>query len=184
MGQAQGQSGQGESALSGSAIFSACGHYRYLLTRQFGEPAPDDPTSPKVATFIMLNPSTADATHNDPTIRKCIGFARRWQCHTLQVLNLFAVRATLPRAMKRATEPIGPENLQWFTHALTANPSGEHLIVCAWGVHGVHLSQDRAILRWLQEQKIAPLALGFTRDGHPRHPLYVRYSTELVALHV
>src|SRR3954462_13242745 len=91
----------------GGAIFSACGRYRYLLTRQLGEGSVGQ--EKKVATFIMLNPSTADATRNDPTIRKCIGFAQRWQCERLQVLNLFAVRATLPRDMKRADEPIGSD---------------------------------------------------------------------------
>lgn len=169
--------------MSGSAVFSACGDYRYLLTRRLSDPHCND-DSPnehgKLATFIMLNPSTADATRNDPTIRKCIGFARRWQCDTLQVLNLFAVRATLPHDMKRATDPVGPENLHWFAHALTPSTTTTHLIICAWGVHGAHRGQDRAILRWLNEQDIVPLALGLTQGGHPRHPLYVPYSVGLV----
>src|SRR5215213_9378089 len=107
-----------ETPLTGSALFSACGRYRYLLTRQLGEGALGQA---KMATFIMLNPSTADATRNDPTIRKCIGFAQRWQCDTLQVLNLFAVRATLPRDMKRADDPVGPDNLDWFAQAILAD---------------------------------------------------------------
>lgn len=172
-----------EKSSIGSAIFSPCGRYRYLLTRHLCREYKGDQVGKrgKVATFIMLNPSTADAARNDPTIRKCIGFAQRWQCETLQVLNLFAVRATLPRIMKRAADPIGPENLHWFTCALTAHAVDDHLVVCAWGVHGAHLGQDRAMLSWLTEQGIAPLTLGLTRDGHPRHPLYVPYTAELVA---
>jgi hypothetical protein len=170
-------------SLSGSAVFSPCGQYRYLLTRQLREQACDGQA--KIVTFIMLNPSTADATRNDPTIRKCIGFAHRWHCDTLQVLNIFAVRATLPREMKRAADPIGPDNLEWFARALSTGTSTHylvthHLVICAWGVHGAHRGQDRAILRWLDAQGIAPFALGTTRHGHPRHPLYAPYSTSPV----
>jgi hypothetical protein len=164
--------------MDDSAIFSACGQYRYLLTRHLSDPNASAPG--KVATFIMLNPSTADATRNDPTIRKCIGFARRWQCDTLQVLNLFAVRATDPRQMKCAADPVGPDNLHWFARALTPGTSTNHLVICAWGVHGAHRGQDRAILRWLDQQGIAPLTLGYTRHRHPRHPLYAPYATGLV----
>src|SRR5437588_2477108 len=91
----------------GSAVFSPDGRYRYLLTRRLGR-------SRRVATFIMLNPSTADAINNDPTIRKCVGFARRWGCGLLQVVNLFALRATEPRVLRAAADPVGPENSRWI----------------------------------------------------------------------
>ncbi len=133
----------------------------------------------RVATFIMLNPSTADATHNDPTLRKCISFARQWQCNTLQVLNLFAVRATRPQDMKRIADPVGPENQHWFAHALTPTKN-THFVICAWGMHGVFMGQDRIVLCWLAEQNIASYALGFTQGGYPRHPLYVAYSVGLL----
>jgi hypothetical protein len=102
----------------------------------------------------------------------------------MQVLNLFAVRATLPHEMKRAADPVGPDNLKWFAHALAPGTAATHLVVCAWGVHGAHFGQDRAILHWLDEQGITPLALGFTRGGYPRHPLYLPYSTGLVGFGV
>jgi hypothetical protein len=98
----------------------------------------------------------------------------------MQVLNLFAVRATLPQEMKRIANPVGPDNLEWFARALAPGTAATHLVICAWGVHGAHLGQDRIILCWLNEQGIAPLALGFTRGGHPRHPLYLPYSAGLV----
>jgi hypothetical protein len=162
-----------QSAMLGSAIFSKCEQYRYLLTRRISE-------HEKTATFIMLNPSTANAHINDPTIRKCIGFARRWQCGTLQVLNLFAVRATLPRDMKQAFDPVGPDNHQWFARVLTPESTHPHLVICAWGVHGAFREQDRTVLGWLHEIGIDLFALGLTRQGHPRHPLYMSYATELI----
>src|SRR4051812_49823510 len=98
--------------LEDNAVISACGAYRYVLTRQVGGGV-------RRATFIMLNPSTADASNDDPTIRRCIGFAQRWGCGQLAVLNLFAYRATDPADLKRASEPVGPENREWFDKLLT-----------------------------------------------------------------
>lgn len=156
-----------------NAVISDCGRYRYLLTRQVG------PGS-RTATFIMLNPSTADATTDDPTIRRCIGFARRWGCGKLAVLNLFAFRATSPADMKRDNDPVGPENREWFDRSLQAPHAGQ--VICAWGVHGEHMGQDRAVLGWLEEHGVEPFALGITRDGHPKHPLYLPNSAELLPL--
>jgi hypothetical protein len=154
---------------TGPAVISSCGRYRYQLSRQLGP-------SPQVATFIMLNPSTADASQDDPTIRRCIGFARQWGCGQLVVLNLFAFRATDPADLKRTADPVGPENKHWFAKALT----GDGPVVCGWGVHGTHRDQDRVVLGWLRELGIQPVALGLTKDGHPKHPLYVPYSAGLV----
>lgn len=168
-------------ASTGSAVFSTCGQYRYLLTRRLSEYNIEGGIEcDKVATFIMLNPSTADATRNDPTIRRCIGFAQQWGCGTLQVLNLFAVRATLPQAMKQATDPVGPDNHKWFARTLMAAPVESHVVVCAWGVHGAFRGQDRVVLGWLHELGITSFALGITLEGHPRHPLYLPYLTGLM----
>jgi hypothetical protein len=156
--------------LEDNAVISACGRYRYLLTRQVG---PGDRT----ATFIALNPSTADATNDDPTIRRCIGFARQWGCGRLAVLNLFAVRATDPADMKRADDPVGPENKDWFDRILRDSHDGP--VVCAWGVHGEYMEQDLTALGWLEGYGIKTLALGATREGHPKHPLYLPYSAPL-----
>lgn len=157
--------------LEDNAVISACGRYRYLLTRQVVRGA-------RTATFIMLNPSTADATNDDPTIRRCIGFARQWGCGRLAVLNLFAFRATDPADLKRAAEPVGPENRTWFDRTLSVPNSDP--VVCAWGVHGEHMSQDLAVLGWLAGYGVEPVALGVTRDGHPKHPLYLRKGAELL----
>lgn len=157
--------------LEQNAVISACGRYRYQLTRQVGPGL-------RTATFIMLNPSTADATNDDPTIRRCIGFAQQWGCGRLAVLNLFAFRATDPADLKRVEEPVGPENQDWFDRTLQADHDGP--VVCAWGVHGEHRGQDRVVLGWLETLGVEPLALGMTKHGHPRHPLYAPYSAELM----
>jgi hypothetical protein len=157
-------------AIRGTAVVSPDGRYRYLLTRRVGP-------GRKTATFIMLNPSTADATVDDPTIRKCIGFSRRWRCGMLEVVNLFAFRATDPRHLKVATDPVGPANLYWILRTI----AGAHgTVVCAWGVHGAHQDQDAEVLRWLRGRAIRLVALGLTRNGHPRHPLYAPYGSRLV----
>ena len=163
--------------VGSSAVISGCGIYRYRLTRIIGHgPA---------ATFIMLNPSTADADVDDPTIRKCIGFCREWSCGQLQVVNLFAVRATLPSDVKRVRDPVGPENKKAFDEAMRIiHGSGvdkPEPVVCAWGTHGGHRDQDLEVMRWLRGYpKIKPVALGITKHGHPKHPLYVPYSATLV----
>jgi hypothetical protein len=157
--------------LEQNAVISSCGRYRYLLTRQVGP-------GPRTATFIMLNPSTADAANDDPTIRRCIGFARQWGCGRLAVLNLFAYRATIPVDMKGTEDPVGPENRDWFNRTLLAPHEGP--VVCAWCVHGEHRSQDLAVLGWLADARVRPLSLGVTRDGHPKHPLYLPKTAELM----
>src|SRR4051794_12691770 len=144
--------------LEQNAVISICGRYRYLLTRQVGP-------GQRTATFIMLNPSTADASNDDPTIRRCIGFARQWGCGRLAVLNLFAFRATDPADLKRAEEPVGPENRAWFERTL--RDAGDGPVICGWGVHGEHRAQDEVVLGWLADLGMRTLALGLTRDGHP-----------------
>ena len=161
--------------VTGSAVISDCGMYRYRLTREFGKGP--------LATFIMLNPSTADAEVPDQTIRKCIGFARKWECGSIQVVNLFAFRSRSPAAMKKALDPVGPENEKAFNEAMLIAmlraPFGP--VVCAWGTHGSHRDQDMVILGWLRKYpKIKPVALGITKGGHPQHPLLVAYAAPLV----
>jgi hypothetical protein len=150
----------------GSAVISRCGKYRYLLTRHPGQQS-------KTATFIMLNPSTADANRDDPTIRKCIGFTRRLGCGTLHVVNLFAFRATKPQDMKKASDPVGPRNRDYILRAVT---QANGPVVCAWGIHGSYRDQDLTVLRWLADMGVRPLALALTKEGHPQHPLLVPYA--------
>lgn len=122
----------------------------------------------------MLNPSTADAHQDDPTIKRCIGFAQLWGYGSLAVANLFAFRTAFPQALKRCTEPIGPENDIW----LMALASEADTLVAAWGNHGQLLSRSRQIKALLPRL----MCLGLTKSGEPKHPLYVPRSTTLVPL--
>lgn len=146
-----------------SATFDATGRYRYRLTRVWD-------TTRRRVTFVLLNPSTADENQDDPTIRRCMGFARAWGYGGVQVLNLFAWRATRPRDLFCAADPVGPENAR---HLRAAARAGGPVVV-AWGAHGAWRGQDRAVLALLRARRCNPLCLGVTRNGQPRHVLYVR----------
>ncbi|KGI79123.1 hypothetical protein LF63_0100820 [Oleiagrimonas soli] len=148
--------------MDAAAAFSACGRYRYALWRRWGE----GPT----ALFVMLNPSTASATANDPTIRRCIGFARAWGYGALAVGNLFAWRTPSPDKLRRARSPVGRDNDAWLQR-LQAEAA---LTVAAWGHHGALRRRDAVVRALLRE----PHVLGLTRDHAPRHPLYMRADTQ------
>tara|TARA_Y100000310_G_scaffold254164_1_gene261227 strand:+ start:64 stop:618 length:555 start_codon:yes stop_codon:yes gene_type:complete len=158
-----------------TAIISDCGRYRYRLTRQVGP-------EPRACTFIMLNPSTADATEDDPTIRRCMAFARAWGCGKLIVVNLFAIRATDPKDMMAADDPVGPDNMEHVKgaadYAIYANvmePDERGFVVCAWGNHGTYMDQADAVLGWLEDARVEPLCLKVNaKSGQPAHPLYLR----------
>jgi hypothetical protein len=149
-----------------SAVLSDCGRYRYKLTRNWNESLP-------MLTFIMLNPSIADATLDDPTIRRCIGFARGRGFGGLQVLNLFAFRATDPVHMKAANDPVGSDNDSYIIAALTAAVADSAPVIAAWGVHGAHNGRDAEVRKLSMECGVKLMCLGSTKGGHPRHPLYV-----------
>lgn len=144
------------------AEIDLAGTYRYSLWREWNLDAPR-------ISFVMLNPSTADATANDPTIRRCISFAQSWGYGSLEVVNLFAYRATNPNTLLRAADPIGPENDR---HLLAASQRAQTVIL-AWGNWGTLHSRNRAIISLLSVQKNI-YCLGRTQAGHPRHPLYVK----------
>lgn len=143
------------------AVVSNCGKYRYALWRR----ARDD--NDRVLTFIGLNPSTADAFVDDPTIRRCIGFARDLGFGRLLMLNLFAYCATKPAEMRKAFDPIGPLNSDVLRTA--ARVSG--MIVAAWGVHGTFMEREKQV-RSILHGKLH--VLQWTKAGHPSHPLYLR----------
>lgn len=154
-----------------TAILSPCGAYRYRLTREWG----DGPH----ATFIMLNPSTATADIDDPTIRKCMGFARRWNLTGIDVVNLFAYRATDPKAMLKATDPVGPDNYEQTARAIRHASK----VICAWGARGSFLDQDETVMGWMLADvrcMARPMCLRLTSKGAPEHPLYVPYEVEPV----
>lgn len=145
-----------------SAWFSDCGRYRYTLHRRF---LVGDGT----VAFVMLNPSTADATEDDPTVRRCTGYAMAWGFDHLVVLNLFALRSTDPSILHDADDPIGPENDRAFRDTLP----GCRSVVCAWGNHGTLHGRNRAAVEMIIEAGHAPTALTVTRSGQPQHPLYL-----------
>jgi hypothetical protein len=160
--------------MTGTAIMSPDGVYRYSLTRQLSS----RPGRLKHCTWIMLNPSTATAEIDDPTIRRCIGFATSWECHALTVVNLFALRATDPTELAAHADPVGPENDGYIITA--ANLGG--IVVAAWGVHGILHGRDRVVRDLMKRYGHELRCLGTTQGGFPRHPLYVKGDTQLVLL--
>src|ERR1700722_10081597 len=121
--------------IASSAIFDTSGRYRYRLSRQWRK---DGDT----VAFIMLNPSTADHEHNDPTIRRCIGLAKLWGFSALNVVNLFALRATAPTTLQKARNPIGRQNNSYIRTTVEEADR----IVLAWGNHGQLRERDREVL--------------------------------------
>lgn len=147
--------------MEGSAVFSKCDRYRYVLRRVWNSRKP-------TVMFVGLNPSTADAQKDDATIRRCVRFARDWGYGALVMTNLFAYRATRPHVLPRVADPVGPRNNWW----LSTLRNRADLIVIAWGTRGALLERDRAVLGKLG----AVHCLGLTKGGHPKHPLYLRAS--------
>jgi len=143
-----------------SAVISDCGAYRYRLERQWD-------SGKSVVSFLMLNPSTADAGADDPTIRRCISFAKSWGYGGLIVCNLFALRSTDPKALYAHTDPIGPENDRYILEIAKASI----MTICAWGTHGAHQARDRSVYNALEFFDLR--ALKVTAGGHPGHPLYI-----------
>jgi hypothetical protein len=151
-----------------SASLDRTRRYRYRLRREW-QP------SPRRVTFIMLNPSTADARVLDPTIRRCIGFAKAWGFGGIDVVNLFAWRSTRPEALWRVDDPVGPRN-----HAAIASAMRESsLVVAAWGNAGRGREQAVRVCRLAGRLRAPLYCLGTTLSGQPRHPLYVSAVTAL-----
>lgn len=143
------------------ATISACGTYRYTLARIWDE-------SKYCLPIVMLNPSTADADKDDPTIRRCIRFARRENFGGIYVVNLFAARSASPLLLSRLMDPVGPENDHWLRVVKDVAKACGNPILCAWGAHPMVLSSVAYVLRGAEL-----VCLGKTVTGFPRHPLYV-----------
>ncbi|CUH78099.1 DUF1643 domain-containing protein [Tropicibacter naphthalenivorans] len=143
------------------ALYSPCETYRYGLARRWSD-------GPEVL-YVMLNPSTATEMANDPTIERCQRRAVQLGFGALRIANLFAFRATKPADLRRAADPVGPENAT----LLNEWSGAADMTIAAWGAHGALLGQAA---------RIAPVLkgdvrhLGLTKAGHPRHPLYVSYD--------
>lgn len=142
------------------AIFSDCREYRYILWRRWAE----DWRSNYVM-FIGLNPSTADETNDDPTIRRCINFAKDWGYSALCMGNIFAYRATLPKDMMAVPDPIGEHNDKY----LTEYASNAALVVAAWGAHGRYKDRSKQVVAMIPDLH----CLSVTNGGMPGHPLYL-----------
>ena len=158
--------------MAGVAVFSPCGTYRYLLQRTWNPAAP-------TLVLVMLNPSTADATTLDATLRVCLRRAVDGGFGRLQVLNLFAFRATHPADLLKAEDPVGAANDAALADALADRRAGDHL-VCAWGNAGDHRGRGHQVARQLRAANVPLHHLGLTAGGAPRHPLYVALRQPLL----
>ena len=150
-----------------TAVYSDCEAYRYSLTRVW------DPAGRRVL-FVMLNPSTATEVQNDPTVERCERRARALGFGAFRVTNIFAFRETDPRLLRRAAEPVGPDN----DAALLEGAAWADQVIAGWGAHGEHLDRGRAVEALLRGAGAPLFHLGLTKAGHPRHPLYIAYAQQ------
>nr|WP_231688189.1 DUF1643 domain-containing protein [Bacillus sp. FJAT-18017] len=148
------------------AILDETGRYRYSLFRGWNRQLPR-------MVFIMLNPSTADHFEDDPTIRRCISFAKRWGFGSFEVVNLFAYRATDPKELLSCEDPVGKNNDFYILDALKK----ADLAVAAWGTKGTINNRNEQVLGYLKRVELFCLSL--TKEGHPKHPLYVKSDEKL-----
>jgi len=152
------------------AGFSRDGRYRYTLGRRWA------PGGRRVC-FCLLNPSTADARVLDPTLTRCLGYARRWGYSCMDVVNAFALRSTDPAALRGDLDPVGPRN----DAAIRRGGARADLVVAGWGVHAT-LGDRHQRVRSILARVCDPQCFGTTKDGHPKHPLYLRKDLDPVPM--
>ncbi len=155
----------GSKAIRRSADFSPCRTWRYTLVREW------DDSLPRLL-FVLLNPSTAGEHRDDPTNIRAIRFAMKWGYGSVVFVNLFAVRTPEPRVMMNAVDPVGPDNDRHIREQVER----ADLVVVAWGVHGTHRRRNKKVLADLADVNLC--CLGRTKDGHPKHPLYLPKNSE------
>jgi hypothetical protein len=149
---------------SGGADFSNCLSYRYRLWRRWS--SHEGP----VILWLMLNPSTADERHNDPTIRRCMNYSKQWGFVGMNICNLFAWRATHPCDLYAAADPVGPHNDSILQQQIRC----AHQIIAAWGIHGDYRKRSKEVIKMLNTPQTTVYCLGTTKDGAPRHPLRLK----------
>lgn len=154
--------------LERDAVISDCGLYRYLLRRTWDHARPR-------ALIVMLNPSTADASIDDPTIRSCVRLTRGAGYGSFEVVNLFAFRATNPKNLFGCADPVGPRN-DWSIEAAVLRCD---VVVCAWGAHPMALNRKGEALNIVRSRRPAAYCWGKTKNGAPKHPLYIKSGTAL-----
>jgi len=152
-----------ETPIAGATII---GNYRYNLWRIWDEQLPR-------VLWVMLNPSTADANQNDPTLRRILEFSKQWGYGSLEVVNLYAWRSPDPKTLLSASDPVGPLNNQ---HIIKAAERVARIVV-AWGSHKSTINRDREVLALFSHREVYRLTV--TRTGAPGHPLYVPSDTPL-----
>lgn len=157
--------------MTSGAAFSPCRTYRYHLWRSWWGERLDRPcVAEQRCLFVMLNPSTATETENDPTIRRCIGFAKSWEFDGVEICNIFALRSTDPTALKTHPEPVG--GLANDAAILAAAEDCRGRIVAAWGNHGRLRDRGLQVYEMLRGAGFEPLSFRVTNEGQPEHPLY------------
>jgi len=149
-----------------SAVFSSCRKYRYSLTRSWN-------LTENYVLFIGLNPSIADETVDDPTLTRCINFAKDWGYGGLIMVNLFAYMSTYPSELKKVKLPIGKENNKYILKSHQKSQS----TVIAWGNDGDFLERDKEVLKIISN----PMCLNINKSGQPTHPLYQKKDQELTS---
>lgn len=154
--------------LENDAVISDCGQYRYLLRRVW------DHAKPR-ALLIMLNPSTADARTDDATIRSCVRLLTGLGYGSLEVVNVFAWRATDPSELSKVEKPLGPDN----EAVVYAAVSRCDVVICAWGAHPLAAAKTTHLRSFLRSRKPAIYCFGKTKAGAPKHPLYIKSGTPL-----
>lgn len=158
-----------------SAVISECGKYRYQLDRRW------DKIKPWIV-FCMLNPSTADASIDDPTIRRVMTFAMREGSGAVRVVNLFGLRATSPKELTAAFNAYGSENETYLANAAKDSAMTGTRIVCAWGAHGDLDDASNRTVALFKRHGARLSCLGRTKHGLPRHPLYLKVDTALESM--
>ena len=154
------------------AILSECGQYRYLLWRTWEDSLP-------AMLWVMLNPSIADAQQDDPTLRKCRGFASRNGYGAIVIVNLFALRSPDPAALLGAADPIGPMNDHYLSEALTRRGAR---VVGGWGAEPIARLRALPVAKVVHEHGHVIHCFGRTASGAPRHPLMTPYVTPMEVL--
>lgn len=153
------------------AVFSDDRKYRYSLSRVWDN-------HEKLVVFCMLNPSTADEIKNDPTIERCQRRAMLWGYGGLVVVNLFALRSTDPKALYKAEDPYGPENMR----IVLETSKIADMVICGWGKHGSIDNHGNFMLMRMRNHGIVPHALKINKDGSPAHPLYIGYDVKPIPI--
>ena len=156
------------------AEFSKDKRYRYSLSRIW------DQSKPGVQ-FVLLNPSTADEKDDDPTVRRCVGFAKRWGYGFLEIRNIFSLRCTNPINLRCAARPIGENKIEDILTSLSVFSFDK--IVFGWGVHGKLMNRGQNVINSTTKRGMPIYCFGFTKNEQPKHPLYLRNSAPLVHIY-